>query len=70
MFNEIVDDVAVNDGTSFVHFSATSFVIGLVLIPVGWAKTPIIATSFSSLSLFGLSGFQWQHSLECLDLLH
>jgi hypothetical protein len=23
-----------------------------------------------SLSLSGLSGFQWQHSLECLDLLH
>jgi hypothetical protein len=44
--------------------------LDLFLVPPSWAKTPFIATSFLSLSLFfGLFGFQWQRSLECPDLL-
>ncbi len=42
----------------------------LVPIPPNWAKTPFTTTSFLSLSLlFGLSRFEWQHSLECFNLL-
>jgi hypothetical protein len=72
MFNGIVDETTIDDGTRFVHFSATSSLfLGLFHVPPGWVETPFIATSFLSLSLlFGLFGFQWQHSLECLGLLH
>jgi hypothetical protein len=72
MFNGIADETTVDDGTRFVHFFMTSSLfLGLFHVPPGWVETPFISTSFLSLSLlFGLFGFQWQHSLECLGLLH
>ncbi len=72
MFNIIIDETAINDGIKFVHISMMSLLSNLFLVPPPiWAKTPFIATSFLSLSLFfGLSGFQWEHSLECAYLLH
>jgi hypothetical protein len=71
MFNEIVNETIINDGTKFVCFFVCFFVITFFCILLGCAKIPFIATSFLSLSLlFELLKFQWQCSLECLDLLH
>jgi hypothetical protein len=47
MFNKIIDEVAINDGTIFVHFSTTSFVIGFICCTTTvCVKIPFIATSF------------------------
>jgi hypothetical protein len=65
MFNGIVDETMVDDGTAFVHFFETSsLILGLFHVPPGWVETPFTTNSFLSLSF--LFGFQWQHSLECL----
>ncbi len=66
IFNGIIDEVVVNDGTRFVHFSMTSFVTGFISYTTRLCQNSIHHYIFLSLSLFfGLFKFQWQCFLEC-----
>jgi hypothetical protein len=46
MFNGIANEAPINDGTTFICFSSTTFITG-----VDYTKIPFIATFFFLLSL-------------------
>jgi hypothetical protein len=71
MFKKFADEAMINDGTKFLYCSTTSFVTRFIscIIKLCWSSIHYYLLLFLSL-LFGLFKFQWQHSLECLGLLH